>query len=62
MTVENYPYRTYAYHDKGPVPVPGGTYLILNNDPNGAAEIEYGACVSVSTHEQCFQPTPCDDS
>lgn len=42
--MEDYAYRTYAYHDypQGGPPTPEGAYLVLNNDPNGPAEIEYG--------------------
>lgn len=43
VAVEDYPYRTYAYHAKTDKPTPDGTYIVLNNDPNGPAEIEYGA-------------------
>lgn len=44
--MEDYAYRTYAYHDypKGGPPTPDGAYIVLNNDADGAAEIEYGGC------------------
>ena len=31
VQLENYGYRTYAYHNKGAEAVPDGTYIVLNN-------------------------------
>ncbi len=45
VKLEDYAYRTYAYHDPTAKPTADGTYIVVNSDPNGAAEIEYGACM-----------------